>query len=188
MKDMYYVRHGETEDLVANIRSRSSTNLTEQGREQARQAGALLVARRIMPELIISSAMPRAIQTAEEIAGVLGYDNETFIRNSLLNERDCGEAVGQHNSVIAERWLGGIDEVPGAESIEALQERAAQSLGWVMSMDTVSSALIVGHGTFGRAMVREVQGLPYTDEYAAGRAVIDNGQIVRLHPAPVEVL
>jgi broad specificity phosphatase PhoE len=187
MRELYYSRHGETEDLAAKIRSRPSTELTAAGREQARQAGGLLVACQVLPTLIVCSELPRAIQSAEAMAGVIGYDKGRIMQHPLLNERGWGEAMGVKNTEVKKRWPEGFDTIPGAEIVEALQKRAGEVAGWLRELEE-DTVLVVGHGTIGRAIVREFEGRPHTDEYNSERGAFENGQVARLYPLPVEVL
>lgn len=187
MRELYYGRHGQTVDLSTGHRSRRDTELTEQGWAEARRAGELLVAHRILPSLIVCSELPRAIQSAEAAADVVGYSKDRIRRESLLNERLWGEAEGVPNAEIKRRWPGGFDTVPGAETVETLQRRAALAAAWLRGLDA-DVVLVMGHGTIGRAIVRDFEGRPYTDEYSSERGAFDNGQIARLYPQPTSAL
>ncbi len=160
--------------------------LTEQGWDQARRAGELLVAHRILPSLIVCSELTRAIQSAEAVAGVVGYRKD-ILHTPLLNERLWGEAEGVLNAEIKQRWPGGFDTIPGAETVEALQRRAALAAAWLRGLEA-DVVLVMGHGTIGRAIVRDFEDRPYTDEYHSERGGFDNGQIARLHPRPTVAL
>jgi len=64
-KHVYFVRHGESEENATGIYQGPEVKLTERGREQAH-----VVAERIAHltvEAVLSSAFPRALQTAEII-------------------------------------------------------------------------------------------------------------------------
>ncbi len=187
MQELFYSRHGETFDLVAGVRSRYDTELTDDGRIQMKRVGDLLLARQIKPSLIICSKMPRAIQSAEIVADTIGYHWSCILHQQLLNERFCGEAEGMRHKDIEQRWPGGYDTVPGAESLEALQLRAARAALWLKKIE-VKTILVIAHGTLGRAMVRVFEDRPYTDEYAEGRVSFGRGQIMRLYPSPTTAL
>lgn len=100
MRELYYSRHGITVDLENGIRNRPDTELTKTGREEARATGRQLLARFIIPKIIVCSGLVRARQSAEEIADVIGFDPETIIEEDLFNERECGIAVGMNNKEI----------------------------------------------------------------------------------------
>lgn len=187
MQGFYYGRHGETRDLKDRVRSRPDTPLTDQGKLQMKRTGKLLVARGIKPSLIVCSALPRAIHSAKIVAGIVGYNQRRIQRDSLFNERDCGKAVGMTHEEIKERWPGGYDTVPGAETLRELQKRAAKAAAWLKRLEP-EVVLVIAHGTLGRAMVREFEGRPYTDELANGRVSFGRGQVMRLYPLPITAL
>jgi broad specificity phosphatase PhoE len=188
MRELFYARHGETEDLVSGYRSRPETVLTRpKGWGEARRAGKLLLEHNIQPSLIVCSELPRALQSARAVADVIGYDPERIVPEKLLNERDWGQATGVLNTEIEQRWPAGFDTVPGAEHTEALQERADRTVAWLKELDE-DIVFVMGHGTVGRAIMRGFEDRPYTDEYNSERGVLNNGQIVQLYPQPTRIL
>lgn len=189
MKEIYYSRHGITTDLENGVRNRPDTELTEQGREQARGTGRELIARFIVPKLVVCSILPRAIQSAQEITRVIGYDPSNIVRNELFNERECGIAVGMKNKEIKSQYPDGFDTVPGAELTETLQERAARMAEFLEDREE-DVILVVGHGVTGRAIARHYNGQPYMEEFERpkrDKVNLANGQIMRLTPYPVEL-
>lgn len=89
------VRHGDANaGFFGTIAGeRGCTGLTDLGR---RQAGALrdhlAASERLRPDLLVSSTLPRAIETAQIIATGLGVELAEQVRD--LNEVDPGEADG----------------------------------------------------------------------------------------------
>lgn len=82
MKNIYFVRHGESEGNQARLYQSSETSLSEKGHSQAK-----LIADRfsnIEVEIIISSDYIRARQTAQYISEVKGKD---IIESQLFRER-----------------------------------------------------------------------------------------------------
>ena len=69
---IYLVRHGDAvpEEEAASDRDRW---LSARGREHARVLGRLLREQRLEPDVILSSPLPRAMQTAELLAQSLDY-------------------------------------------------------------------------------------------------------------------
>jgi phosphohistidine phosphatase len=69
---IYLVRHGDAvpEEDAGSDRDRWLSN---KGREHARVLGKLLREQRIEPEVILSSPLPRAVQTAELLAHALDH-------------------------------------------------------------------------------------------------------------------
>ncbi|MDX2092373.1 MAG: phosphohistidine phosphatase SixA [Kofleriaceae bacterium] len=69
---IYLVRHGDAvpEEEAGSDRDRW---LSARGREHARVLGRLLREQRVEPDVILSSPLPRAVQTAELLAQSLDY-------------------------------------------------------------------------------------------------------------------
>lgn len=87
---LYMVRHGQSEtNLSKQYTGWSQVNLTEQGYEDARQAGKYL--RNISFDRIYSSDLIRAVQTAK--TALPGCEP---IQLSTLREYDVGELAGQY--------------------------------------------------------------------------------------------
>jgi broad specificity phosphatase PhoE len=185
----YFCRHGITDDLEAGTRNKPDARLTEAGCEEMRRAGRLLRSRSIRPALIVCSTLRRAIESAQEIAGEIGYCGE-IRRSMLLDERDCGIATGMKNAEIQRLYPDGFDSVPGAEQIEALQKRAGAAVAWLDGLEQ-DVVVAVGHGVFGRALARHLAGLPHTYESCHDwrRGInLRNGEIMRISPPPAEVI
>jgi probable phosphoglycerate mutase len=180
LKALYYIRHGQTADIVSGIKSRPNTPLTTEGIGQAARAGESLASRGIHPSLIVCSEFLRARQSALAVAQVVGYNLEIKVE-PLLNERHYGEAEGLPLAELEQRWPGGIDLAPNIEPIEVLQRRAAAAVEWFTKL-TPDIVVVVGHGTLGRAIIRAVTGTPYTDEYRPGRFALETGQVISLFP------
>jgi broad specificity phosphatase PhoE len=82
MKNIYFVRHGESEGNQLRLYQSAETSLSEKGNSQAK-----LIADRftnIEVEIIISSDYIRAKQTAEYISQLTGKD---IIESQLFRER-----------------------------------------------------------------------------------------------------
>src|SRR5262245_22680135 len=83
-------RHGESQGNVERrFGGHSASPLTERGRAQARAAGAAIGSAGI--DLIYSSDLARAAETAELIGQAIGVRPET---TSALRERSVGELTG----------------------------------------------------------------------------------------------
>ena len=82
MKTVYFVRHGESEGNVGDIRQDGTFPLTQNGREQAAIVADRLTTYPI--DVILSSSMKRAMQTADIIADRIKKPIE---RSDLLAER-----------------------------------------------------------------------------------------------------
>lgn len=157
MKTIFFVRHGESESNAGPVYKGFDARLTEKGREQAR-----LIARRCAAldfEVIISSTMPRALDTARAIASEA---KKPIIESELFWERKRPSAqMGMEkrspeaeriNTVIFENFL-----VPGArhsdeENFEDLKARAGSALAYVVSRPE-KRILVATHGIFMRMVL-----------------------------------
>lgn len=188
MRELYYCRHGITDDLENGIRNRPEASLTAEGIAQAQAAAELLIEKDIRPDVIASSALRRALQTAEEISLLLG--GLKIVTSPILNERYAGSAIGMKNKDIKRLFPDGFDAVPGAEKTVYLQLRSAQAAGWLTTFEE-DTVLVVGHGVSGRAMARHYDGRPYTEEFdriARQATNLANGEVMQLHPPPVKII
>lgn len=86
---IYLLRHGIAEDAKPR-QSDADRSLTEDGREKLRRILKRARAAAVEPSLIISSPLRRAVQTAEEAAGALGYQGEILLSKALLPEASPG--------------------------------------------------------------------------------------------------
>lgn len=91
---IYFVRHGEAMDDIENAYGGwADHDLSPVGIEGGRKAAQKLKKMGAKPDLILSSPLKRATQTAERIAEAMGIPMETFV---YLKERNtygllCGE-------------------------------------------------------------------------------------------------
>uniref|UniRef100_A0A942SXU9 2,3-bisphosphoglycerate-dependent phosphoglycerate mutase n=1 Tax=Neobacillus citreus TaxID=2833578 RepID=A0A942SXU9_9BACI len=91
---MVLLRHGESTANQAGIfTGLLDVPLTARGEEQARQAGRLLTAHGVMPDLIVTSTLQRALHTADLVSDVLGRDIPTTAVWEF-NERNYGALTG----------------------------------------------------------------------------------------------
>jgi len=79
---VYLVRHGDAvpEDEAGSDRDRW---LSPRGREAARVLGRLLREQRVVPDSVLCSPLPRAVQTAELLAASLDYLGPIVSRRCL---------------------------------------------------------------------------------------------------------
>jgi len=84
MKKLFYVRHGQT---VMNVQGLLAgpieTPLTDEGRKQAEAAGAVLASAYPKIDLIVSSLLSSAYDTAKLIADQIDYPHEKILTNTL---------------------------------------------------------------------------------------------------------
>jgi broad specificity phosphatase PhoE len=90
MKKLYFIRHGLSEmNKSGHFAGTIDTPLAEEGRAQAKMAG--IKARELRIDLIVTSPLIRASETAEIIARQIGYPKDKIVLSRLLIERHWGD-------------------------------------------------------------------------------------------------
>jgi 2,3-bisphosphoglycerate-dependent phosphoglycerate mutase len=182
------VRHGQSEWNLKNLFTGwKDPPLTEQGIEEARQAGRRLKAAGYVPTVFYTSAHKRAQHTLDLILEELGIVNVTITRDQALNERDYGDLAGLNKDDARARW--GEEQVliwrrsydvppPGGES---LKDTAARTLPYynehiLPQVEDGKTVLVAAHGNSLRSMVMAIDGLTPDEilkrELATGEPVI----------------
>ncbi|MBX3620179.1 MAG: histidine phosphatase family protein [Rhizobacter sp.] len=144
------VRHGETPLNVARTLQPPDTPLSPTG-----QAQAQAVARRLADHAvaaILSSDLPRALQTAQAIAQATGAP---VTPTPLLHERNFGELRGKPYDQLGFNPLTMADAPPGGESAEDFERRVAQAFAQMVAMRAGLSGnlVVVTHGLVIRALL-----------------------------------
>jgi len=104
------LRHGQSEWNLQNLFTGwVDVDLTEQGREEARQGGRDLVEAGLAPDVLHTSLQLRAIRTAELALDELGRMWIPVRRSWRLNERHYGDLQAKNKKETAERF--GADQV-----------------------------------------------------------------------------
>lgn len=147
------IRHGQTDwNLAARMQGRSDIPLNDTGREQALAAASALASEPW--DVVVSSPLGRARETAEIIATALGvplgasYDE--------LIEQDFGVAEGTLVAELATRWPDRDfadkepDEEVGPRGIRGLERIARDHRG--------GRVLAVAHGTLIRHTLAAITG------------------------------
>lgn len=157
MKNIYFVRHGESEANVGNIKSNSRTPLTENGHAQAAKIAERCV--RLEFDVIISSTMTRAHDTALAIADATGKPLES---SDLFTERRApSEQEGQlqqkeflaEMKEIAEHYAANPDfHFSDEENFTDLKKRAMKALEFLENRSE-ENIVVVTHGIFLRMIV-----------------------------------
>ena len=187
------LRHGESEWNAADrFAGWVDVGLTATGRDEARTAGRLLLADGLVPDMVHTSRLARAVDTADLVLASCGGPDVGALRTELLNERHYGalqgmrraDAVARYGAGPVARWRRGIDGRPPRDAegrAESLADVRARLEPYVVSILLPQVAagctvLVVSHGNTIRMLRRLVEGL--TDEQACtlevptGRAVV----------------
>ncbi|GFG51653.1 acid phosphatase [Mycolicibacterium agri] len=152
------LRHGETEwSRSGKHTGRTDLELTENGRQQAKAAGATLSQLDLHDPYVISSPRKRAAVTAE-LAG-LRVDEV----NPLIAEWDYGDYEGTTTDEIRKavpNWLVWTHGCPGGETTAAVCRRADQAIELALTHMESRDVVFVGHGHFSRAVITRWVNLP----------------------------
>ena len=164
MKNLYFVRHGESEaNVLGTISNRGSIHgLTERGRRQAEALASDLSS--VPVARIYSSPLLRAVETAEVLAEALDVAYEV---TDALREFDCGIAEGRSDSAAWElhrqiigQWLqdGQLDaRIEQGESFADIQSRFVPFVeGLLEAPGDAESAILLGHGGLYQCMLPDV--------------------------------
>lgn len=179
MKTLYFMRHGESEFNKAN-RWTGSTNspLTQKGLKQSLSAGQELKKSGAKFDVIISSPLTRAFQTAEQVALALDYPVDKIHLNDMMVERNFGSLEGKKALVATTKYIvdeSAIDHYEDVETLEDFQARVDDFLKYLHTLP-FDNILLVGHGAFGRALRRAVRKEPITKR----DRVFSNAEVERL--------
>jgi 2,3-bisphosphoglycerate-dependent phosphoglycerate mutase len=159
------VRHGQSDWNLKNLFTGwRDVDLTEQGVNEAREAGRKLKAQGLKFDIAFTSALKRAQRTLDLMLAELGQTNIPVIKNQALNERNYGDLVGLNKDDARKKW--GEEQVlkwrrsydiapPGGESLKDTLARAlpyyvTEILPHVMRGERV---LVSAHGNSLRALV-----------------------------------
>lgn len=152
MRQLLFIRHGESEANKLEIcAGHIDVPLTELGRQQAHTAGAELSNGGAKVDLIISSPLIRAFDTAVIIAEEIGYPVERIQKTELAREQYRGDLEGKPSYLQKGMSPEGFAQ-HGAESDEAMDRRARELIEY-LSDQNVETVLLVSHNQFGRRFV-----------------------------------
>ena len=130
--NLILIRHGQSEwNALNQFTGWKDPDLTAKGIEEAHNAGKIIKDLKINFDLVFTSALVRAQNTAEIILKEINQPLST-IKNQALNERNYGDLAGLNKDDARKRW--GDDQVhiwrrsydippPGGESLKDTGER-----------------------------------------------------------------
>lgn len=182
-KRIYFIRHGQSEMNVAGVAAGSSdTPLTDEGHRQAAHSGKRAKESGLSFDIIVSSPLSRAHDTAKAVAQHTDYPIQDIVIRDDLRERHFGAGEGKniadHFGITREMYFSdpfAFDSIEGAERITDLQYRANQALEELMALPH-ETILIVSHGALGRSLVRASRNAPLTEVIPA----FENAEMFRL--------
>ena len=130
--NLILIRHGQSEwNALNQFTGWKDPDLTAKGIEEAHNAGKIINNLKINFDLVFTSALIRAQNTAEIILKEINQSLST-IKNQALNERNYGDLAGLNKDDARKRW--GDEQVhiwrrsydippPGGESLKDTGER-----------------------------------------------------------------
>jgi probable phosphoglycerate mutase len=165
---VFLARHGETEwNVLGRRQGQLDSPLTALGRDQALSQGRLLVGEGV--DLLLSSPLGRARETAEIMADVLGVGVEVL---TDLRELDHGRYAGLTAADLvdrpdwAERRRDKYDwRFPDGESYRDVDQRARRLLDDVLHRP-LRAPVLVSHEMIGRMLVKNLTGIPAAEALA----------------------
>lgn len=99
------IRHGESEWNAKNLFTGwVDVDLTAKGEAEARRGGELLAARELLPEVVHTSVLRRAIRTANITLDVADRGWIPVHRSWRLNERHYGALQGKNKKETLEQF------------------------------------------------------------------------------------
>ena len=166
MKQLYFIRHGQSElNLLGIVTGSIDSPLTDTGRLQAKLAAADI--KNLGVDLIVTSNLSRARETAKIIAIVFGYNASDVISDELFTVQACGSFEGM---VCATPPC--LVDCPGAETDDQLMLRARKGLDYLKTLQA-DTILLVSHGAYSRALRATVHSEAITAEEP------DNAKVVQ---------
>ena len=169
MPELILLRHGQSQwNLENRFTGWVDVPLSPRGEAEARAAGEKLRGRRI--DVLFTSVLVRAIETARLALEVAGIGHVPTERDAALNERMYGDLQGMNKAEAATRfgaeqvrlWRRSYDvRPPGGES---LADTAARVLPYwerriLPELRAGKNVLVVAHGNSLRALVMHLDGL-----------------------------
>jgi 2,3-bisphosphoglycerate-dependent phosphoglycerate mutase len=164
-------RHGESEANAANIFTGwADPPLTEKGEAEARQIASRLSGAAIPINVIYTSALRRAFDSADLVRQSIGHPTLEIERSEALNERDYGALTGLNKAETISRY--GTEQVAkwrrswaeGPPDGESLKETAGRVLPFYVQSILPSvmrgrSTLVMAHGNSLRALCMTLEHL-----------------------------
>jgi 2,3-bisphosphoglycerate-dependent phosphoglycerate mutase len=165
------VRHGES---VWNKENRFTgwvdVELTDLGREQAREAGKIIKESGISFDQAFTSVLQRANETLTIALEVIGQKDIPITKDQALNERHYGDLQGLNKAETAEKfgdeqvfiWRRSYDVAP--PNGESLKDTAARTLPYfeaqiVPLLKKGENILIAAHGNSLRSIIMQLDNL-----------------------------
>lgn len=173
----FLIRHGETDwNKEQRTQGHTDNTLNETGKSQAEKAAQSLKNSNI--DLIISSNLKRAVETAEIIARATGVE---IMIDENLKERNYGEGEGLLREELKAKYESTKTKdhkIPGGESYDELLERAWKSFSEHQKAHVHKNVAVVSHGAVIRALLKQIKNWSWDEMFASEG--IKNAQPIKL--------
>lgn len=160
------LRHGQTPlSIEKRFSGLGDPELTPTGLAQAEAAAARLARRQRQVEVVVTSPLTRARQTAEVVASRTG---SAVLVDEDLRETDFGAWEGYTFAEIQRRWPGELAAwladpgvaPPGGESFASTARRVEQARERILKAHESRSVVVVSHVTPIKTLIRFALGAP----------------------------
>ena len=140
-----FIRHGKTEyNINKLIQGRLDNPLTEEGKNDALIVADLIKEYNLEFDVIISSPLSRAYDTAVIVRNAINHNHLDIIKCEYFIERDFGEADGKEiNDLNYQKVLN--DDFIGMEKSYAICKRTKSGLDYLLEKYKGKRILVVCH-------------------------------------------
>lgn len=161
------VRHGQSEWNKLNLFTGwKDPDLTEQGVNEAVEAGRVLAEKEIKFDIAFTSVLQRAEKTCQMILDGVGQSNLETIHDQALNERNYGDLAGLNKDDARKKWgdeqvhiwRRSYDTPPPGDEGESLRDTGARV--WPYYMNEIlphvlrgETVLVAAHGNSLRSLI-----------------------------------
>ncbi|MBU1110976.1 phosphoglycerate mutase family protein [Patescibacteria group bacterium] len=157
---IFFIRHGEAmDDINDEYGGWHDPDLSPKGWVQAVELGLKLKSKGLKPDIILTSPLKRAVQTAQAIGEVLSTEVEVF---QYIKERNTyGLLCGLNKTEAKENYPELVEayeqdeEVLGYESYEFVLKRIKIALEKIQQR-TEQTIICASHSKFLKAMLEEI--------------------------------
>lgn len=184
-KNTYEVmRHGESENNITGVLNSDVSkqfHLTEKGRTEVKESASKLKGRF---DVIYSSPILRAKETAELVAAAIGFDASSIVFDDRLMEINMGELEGKHTDEYTKLFPTNSEffthSVKGVESRMSLKRRVGALLDDIEKAHSGKRILLITHDSPAWMLVSAARGLDIEQSLALkprGMYFLDNAEV-----------
>ncbi len=169
--EIFIARHGQNEDNKKGVlNGHRDFPLTDLGRQQARELGLGIEEAKLHFDVVYSSPLSRALETAQIVSEVAKLPKPQVLPE--LIERDFGVMTGQLAADVVKLCAPDIlktDTITyflkpdGAETFDMLTDRGHRILDLVRKRHIGGKALLVCHGDVGKMIYAAATSKPWRD-------------------------